>query len=116
MRRRDFLKVAGLAALGTAGFAASRLWATGDPMMDEVRALPGLDAPRNEAYTVTKPMAREAVAARYNNFYEFSRHKDDVWENAKAFQPRPWQHPILYSAGTRSSQHRTRTPVASGKT
>ena len=32
----------------------------------------------------------EKVAAHYNNFYEFSSGKDDVWELA-AFESEPWK-------------------------
>ncbi len=89
--RRDFIKVAGLATIGVAGLAYSQLGATSNPMMEEIARLPKLDAPANEKYRVHGDITKESVAARYNNFYEFSRYKDDVWEHARDFQPYPWQ-------------------------
>ena len=90
-RRRDFLKILGAATIGTAGVGLTSLARAGNPMMDEIAALPRLDVPKNEMYQVPGELSQESVAARYNNFYEFSRQKDDVWENARDFKPQPWK-------------------------
>lgn len=48
-------------------------------------------APRNSMFTLDRPMTPEPIAARYNNFYEFSQAKDDVWKRVSRFTPRPWE-------------------------
>ncbi len=45
---------------------------------------------RNTAYKLDRPLTDEAVAARYNNFYEFSTNKDDVYKKAEKLSARPW--------------------------
>ncbi len=45
---------------------------------------------RNPAYTVERPLTDPRVATRYNNFYEFSTAKDDVWKRVDRFEIRPW--------------------------
>ncbi|RMH10134.1 MAG: protein-methionine-sulfoxide reductase catalytic subunit MsrP [Nitrospirae bacterium] len=47
-------------------------------------------AARNSAYTLDRPLTAEHIAAQYNNFYEFSQAKDDVWKRVRGFQVRPW--------------------------
>lgn len=46
-------------------------------------------AGRNEKYKLDRPLTGELVAAKYNNFYEFSSSKS-VWRFVDDFQPRPW--------------------------
>lgn len=49
-------------------------------------------AKRNEAYSLgTRPLTEEKVAARYNNFYEFTTTKEKVWELAYGYQADPWK-------------------------
>ena len=47
-------------------------------------------AERNATFLLDRTMTAEHVAAQYNNFYEFSEAKDDVWKRVKKFQSRPW--------------------------
>lgn len=47
-------------------------------------------AKRNTDFLLDRAMTAEHIAAQYNNFYEFSEAKDDVWKRVKKFQPRPW--------------------------
>ena len=47
-------------------------------------------ARRNTGYTINRPLTDEAVAARYNNFYEFTEVKERVNELVEHFQTRPW--------------------------
>ncbi len=47
-------------------------------------------APRNAEFTLDRPLTDEAVAARYNNFYEFSSSKGDVYRKVAGFSTRPW--------------------------
>lgn len=46
-------------------------------------------APRNERYTVERPVTGEEHATTYNNFYEFGSHKN-IWQAAQALPLRPW--------------------------
>ena len=47
-------------------------------------------ARRNPAFRLDRAMTEEAIAARYNNFYEFSGDKDDVYLRVEKFSVRPW--------------------------
>ena len=89
--RRRFLKAMGAATIGSAGLLYGKSLTAGSPMMDEIAALPRIEVERNAKYSTISQFTKESIAAKYNNFYEFSRDKDDVWEHAKAFKPRPWQ-------------------------
>jgi sulfoxide reductase catalytic subunit YedY len=54
----------------------------------EVRArFPGTP---NAGYVLDRPLTERSVAARYNNYYEFSTDKERVAELAARFQARPW--------------------------
>ena len=46
-------------------------------------------APRNERYTLDRPLTREEITGRYNNFYEFGSHKQ-ISRAAQALKIRPW--------------------------
>jgi sulfoxide reductase catalytic subunit YedY len=50
-----------------------------------------LKVPRNPAFTLDRPITTESVAGRYNNFYEFSPVKEEVWKLVDQFETRPWQ-------------------------
>jgi len=62
-------------------------------------------ADRNPGYAVSRPITEEHLAARFNNFYEFTMSKSDVHLLAEPFQTRPWavrvgglvEHPKTYS-------------------
>ncbi|MFQ5673998.1 MAG: protein-methionine-sulfoxide reductase catalytic subunit MsrP [Nitrospinales bacterium] len=94
MNRRRFLQ-----GVGTLGLYSVALWAgcTGKPP-DEAdyritlsaaeRAV--FPAARNDRFTLDRPLTAEDVAARYNNFYEFTETKEDVRVHAQALQTRPW--------------------------
>ena len=47
-------------------------------------------APRNERYTLDRPLTAERYATRYNNFYEFGSHKQ-ISDAAQKLPIRPWQ-------------------------
>ncbi|MBZ5516681.1 MAG: protein-methionine-sulfoxide reductase catalytic subunit MsrP [Acidobacteriia bacterium] len=53
--------------------------------------LPPLTAPRNPEYKVDRPLSSERAATGYNNYYEFTEAKDQVWKVAEPFKPRPWE-------------------------
>jgi sulfoxide reductase catalytic subunit YedY len=45
--------------------------------------------PRNDAFTIQRPLTEEMVSASYNNFYEFGSHKE-IWQAAQALKTDPW--------------------------
>ena len=47
-------------------------------------------AGRNAAFALDRPLTAEHIAAQYNNFYEFSGDKDDVWQRVRRFNATPW--------------------------
>lgn len=46
---------------------------------------------KNETFKLDRPLTKERVAAKYNNFYEFSGEKDDVYKKVETFSVRPWE-------------------------
>jgi len=48
-------------------------------------------AKRNPTFLLDRAMTAEHIAAQYNNFYEFSQAKDDVWKRVRRFQAHPWE-------------------------
>lgn len=49
-------------------------------------------APKNTAFTLgDRPLTSQEVAARYNNFYEFTTTKERVFELAQGYQVTPWK-------------------------
>ncbi|MFQ5491455.1 MAG: protein-methionine-sulfoxide reductase catalytic subunit MsrP [Phycisphaerae bacterium] len=48
-------------------------------------------AKRNPAFELDRPVTAERVAARHNNYYEFTTNKAAVWKLAEGFEIRPWQ-------------------------
>jgi len=97
MNRRKFLAGTAVAAAGGIGawaFPSRRGWAAA--LTTELRPL---SAPRNAKYTVDHPITSERVATGYNNYYEFTEAKDQVWRVAQDFQARPWQIEIKGQVG-----------------
>ena len=45
---------------------------------------------RNPAYPLDRELTDEVVAASYNNFYEFTTAKDQVWRLAHTLETKPW--------------------------
>lgn len=87
LNRRELLK--GLGIGGVAAVAASPLFvrmarANEDPSSSLY------PVPRNESYTLERPITPERINTRYNNFYEFGSHKQ-IYEAAQALQIRPWE-------------------------
>ena len=93
--RRRLIKAMGAAGVGlmvggsgTVGLAAPAGPARTQPAVPLADHYP---APRNPAYKVAGRLTPEKVAARYNNFYEFTLKKDRVWKRVDKFKPYPWQ-------------------------
>ena len=90
--RRQILRAMGVTGLGLAGALAGckSSQEAEQQIQQRVQTLPKLSALRNDAFSLDRPLTEEKVAAHYNNFYEFSGNKDDVWERAD-FPSEPWQ-------------------------
>ena len=93
--RRRFLQALGIA--GVAGTAGALTACGLDNFLYRVSAngptqtYPPMPAQRNPRYTVDRPIPKDELVSRYNNFYEFTADKDRVWQVAKDFPSRPWE-------------------------
>lgn len=101
MNRRRFLASMGTTTMATAGalstgFLGSALMTAGPASLhaatltDTLTVAKAMNARRNPAFKVNKPITPIETSGQYNNFYEFSRAKDDVWELAQRLTTRPW--------------------------
>lgn len=86
-----------LAALGLGGLSAAGLGLGGRALVEPLFAgeppppLPPLPAPRNPKFADPgRAITPEELPTRYNNFYEFSLHKERVWQVARDFQLDPY--------------------------
>ncbi len=91
MTRRRFLAGSLLATVATAGLVSG----CSPPPANDAPPLSDIEkkiypAPRNNAYSLDRDLTDEAVAAGYNNFYEFSDAKEDVRTLARRLIQRPW--------------------------
>lgn len=99
LQRRRLLRGA---AAGTALLAAGGLLAACEeagPVVEASEGGPGpwaddpsaglYPVPRNEAYSVERPLTDERQAITYTNFYEFGSSKN-VWREAQRMRLRPW--------------------------
>ncbi len=96
--RRDCLKWLGVGGLALAGLSPG----CSSPVSEEELAKEGpswewspasrarYPAERNTAFALDRTLTAEHIAAQYNNFYEFSQDKDDVWQRVRRFQASPW--------------------------
>jgi sulfoxide reductase catalytic subunit YedY len=94
LSRREVLRTLGLVgvAAGT-GCYLSVEGADNLPAADSGPPPPGglYPAERNTAYRVDeRPITPEALATRFNNYYEFTVAKDRVWELVGDFKTEPW--------------------------
>ncbi len=80
LNRRKFLAAMGIGAIGASGILPRPL-AAADALYP---------AKRNPAYKLDRPITDEQFATRYNNFYEFTEQKEDVWKLVNDFKPEPW--------------------------
>ena len=84
--RRRLIQAAAAGSIASAAWPLAARAATpeSDPTAD---LYPG---PRNEAYTLDRPLTPEDVATTYNNFYEFGSSKG-IWKRARDnLRIRPW--------------------------
>ena len=98
VNRRSTLKLIGAGILlATGGFPACTSHVTEDEFAKSPKNFEFSNLERtlypavqNPTFTLDRPLTEEHIAAQYNNFYEFSEAKDDVWRRVGGFQPRPW--------------------------
>ena len=91
LSRRALVKALGLGSIGAAaGLVPGRARAGTAGPVPETFAYDLPSVERNPAYPLDRPLTDEAVAASYNNFYEFTTAKDQVWRLAKDFEVEPW--------------------------
>ncbi|HEY0836347.1 MAG TPA: protein-methionine-sulfoxide reductase catalytic subunit MsrP [Azospirillum sp.] len=89
--RRALLKAAGLGLIA-AGLPTVPAWAAGAAAAGAAPADPSAGrypVPRNERFTLDRPLSAERDVTTYNNFYEFGSHKG-VWMAAQKLPVRPW--------------------------
>jgi len=87
LNRRDILKGLGIGGLSMAisGGVSDRAFAA-----EEDPSAGLYPVPRNEAYTLERPITPESINTKYNNFYEFGSHKQ-IYSAAQALKIRPWE-------------------------
>lgn len=87
MNRRAAVRAMGLGGLSLAAIGCERKPsppATPGPWDDHYPAA------RNAAYNTARPLTAPQVAARFNNFYEFTADKAQVHRKTSAFRVHPW--------------------------
>ena len=91
--RRSFLKTLGVAGLAGAATACGvdGLVNNGVSASEPLPGYSPLPAARNDRYTVDRPIPKDELVSRYNNFYEFTTDKPEVWKVAEDFPSRPWE-------------------------
>jgi sulfoxide reductase catalytic subunit YedY len=103
--RRKFIQLSGLSAIGGLLATSARGFETPAGSGSSLKDIDGATmseaftpriaglypAKRNEKFTLDRPVTKEGVAARYNNFYEFTTAKDEVWKTVERFQTTPWK-------------------------
>ncbi len=90
LNRRQFMRVAGLAA--GAGIAAAALPGRATAAVRDLETVPGPYS------TQEAPNSWEDITT-YNNFYEFGTGKEDPYRNAQEFEPRPWSVKVSGECG-----------------
>ena len=125
--RRKFLRAVGISSLGaagllvgcghervfepseqeptTAGEGTQNAGTTDSSSSDEEEDRPLYPAQVNPKFEeLDRPLTNEAVAAAYNNFYEFSTGKTGIAKLAESFISNPWQLEVkgLWSKSGRS--------------
>ena len=88
LNRREIVKGLGLGGITLAAATVSPL---GNRALAEEDPSASLyPVPRNEAYTLERPVTPEDINTKYNNFYEFGSHKQ-IYAAAQALKIRPWE-------------------------
>ena len=93
LNRRRFLKGLGLGAIAT-GITTGTMgcnFPNPEAVKEDLKSsnLKALTFTKNAGFTLDRSVTDEAVAATYNNFFEFSTSKD-VWQHVDKFETNPW--------------------------
>ncbi len=88
LNRREILSGLGMGGLALA--AGSSMAVNRASASEEDPSASLYPVPRNEAYTIDRPVTPEAINTKYNNFYEFGSHKQ-IYTAAQALPIRPWE-------------------------
>lgn len=98
INRRRFLQSLGLVGAGVLSGATGCLQGSSSAESNSADLRDTLPKPsppypvaRNPGFVVNRSITSETVAASYNNFYEFTTDKEEVWRKARKFETRPWQ-------------------------
>ena len=93
LNRRQFLKKLGFTGAGTLALVSGCAWGRNEGIEEQLKEAQSheIKAQHNPNFVVDYPITDEMIAASYNNFYEFSYNKDDVWKRGERFQTRPWE-------------------------
>ena len=93
INRRKFIKDLGIAGAGAISLFSSTACAQDSKVEKQLKPFreQQLEHKKNEAFTVTRPQTDEIIAATYNNFYEFSSGKTNIWRLVERFETRPWE-------------------------
>src|SRR5688572_8313313 len=95
LRRREFIRLAGSAALGAAagslvaGCSDGAAAESGDPAGDVIQT--PLDGIKPKVVTTDEKLNSFDEITSYNNFYEFGTDKDDPQRNAGRLKTSPWK-------------------------
>ncbi len=90
--RRQFIKDMGIVSASALLLPTATACANSSAVEKQLQPFRAekLNAPNNTDFTVKRKMTDEITAATYNNFYEFTNRKDDVWKKIDRFRTRPW--------------------------
>lgn len=98
INRRAFIKRMGFAGVGALAFSAGCFGGSSEAGIKEndlsstiPKAMPPYPAERNGQFKADRPISPEETPASYNNFYEFSTDKGEVWKLAQSLKTEPWQ-------------------------
>ena len=73
-----------------AGVAAGAIVATQGAGLRGALAAGDYPAKRNDAYKVERAITPEDINVHYNNFYEFSPSRKDIYDLSRSLKPHPW--------------------------
>ncbi len=93
INRRKFIKDLGIAGAGAISLFSSTACAQDSKVEKQLKPFreQQLEHKKNEAFSVTRPKTEEIIAATYNNYYEFSSGKTNIWRLVERFETRPWE-------------------------
>ncbi len=86
-----------------AGLGGIGLAALGLPAAAATPPLAALNAPRNQALSITDAPNKYEDITSYNNYYEFGTGKDDPAFMSRGFEPTPWSVTVDGEAGVKGS-------------